>query len=167
MGKTVNYLALGLGANLGDRLKSLRTAVRHIKSRQDILLVSASDVFESAPWGVEEQPSFLNACITIATQRSPQELLDLLKEIEHVMGRQVRGKWERREIDLDILLSKEGTVIQEDRLTIPHAFLAERAFVLCPLAQIAPEWSHPLLGRSILELQQRVDCSEIRRITTL
>ena len=83
------------------------------------------------------------------------------------MGRQVRGKWERREIDLDILLSKEGTVIQEDRLTIPHAFLAERAFVLCPLAQIAPEWSHPLLGRSILELQQRVDCSEIRRITTL
>ena len=167
MGKTVNYLALGLGANLGDRLKSLRTAVKHIKSRQDILLVSASDVFESAPWGVEEQPSFLNACITIATQRSPQELLDLLKEIEHVMGRQVRGKWERREIDLDILLSKEGTVIQEDRLTIPHAFLAERAFVLCPLAQIAPEWPHPLLGRSILELQQRVDCSEIRRITTL
>ena len=167
MGKTVNYLALGLGANLGDRLKSLRTALKHIKNRQDILLVDASDVFESAPWGVEEQPSFLNACITIATQRSPQELLDLLKEIEHVMGRQVRGKWERREIDLDILLSKEGTVIQEERLTIPHAFLAERAFVLWPLAQIAPEWSHPLLGRSILELQQRVDCSEIRRITTL
>ena len=160
-------MALGLGANLGNRLKSLRTAVTHIINREGILLVNASDVYESPPWGVREQPCFLNACITIATQLSPHKLLDVLKEIEHIMGRQVRNRWEAREIDLDILLFKEGTVVQEEKLTIPHPFLSERAFVLCPLAQIAPEWRHPLLHKSIRELQERMDCSDMRRITTL
>ena len=153
MGKTVNYLALGLGANLGDRLKSLRTAVKHIKNRQDILLVDASDVFESAPWGVEEQPSFLNACITIATQRSPQELLDLLKEIECVMGRQVRAKWERREIDIDILLY-DNLVLQTPELTVPHPLMTERDFVMKPLIEIAGNAIHPTLQKTLSELYQ-------------
>ncbi len=167
MEQIVNHLALGLGANLGDRLKALRTAVLHIKNSNGVLLVDCSDVFESAPWGVHQQPRFLNACITIATQLPPKELLDLLKGIERIMGRQLRDKWGPREIDIDILLSKEGTVIQEERITIPHPFLAERAFVLCPLAQIIPEWSHPLLHTTIRELRERIDCSEMRRITAL
>lgn len=163
----MSHLALGLGTNLGDRLRALRAAVSHINNSGSASLLRFSDVFESPPWGVHEQPRFLNACVTIQTSLSFLELLDLVKEIERAMGRQPRDKWGPREIDIDILLSEEGSVIDAKEIAVPHAYLAERDFVLHPLAQIAPDWTHPLLRATVRQLAERVDGSQLRRITAL
>ena len=142
--------AIGIGSNIGDRLANIRRSAKMIAEHAEQFL-AASDVYETPPWGVETQPRFLNACCTIDTTLSPLELLRVLKEIERALGRKKRKRWGPREIDLDILLFEGGEMHTKD-LSIPHLHMPERAFVLMPLAQIAPNFVHTPSGKTVAEL---------------
>ena len=144
-------IALGLGSNLGNRLGNLREAVERLKSLGPVM--GKSDVFETDPWGLKEQPCFLNACLTLESSLEPMELLAFVKGIEQGMGRQKTVRWGARNIDIDILLMGDR-VLNTEALQIPHANLPNREFVLVPLAQIFPGWRHPALGLSVMEMLQ-------------
>lgn len=147
-------LALGLGTNLGNRLGNLRQAARAIE--EDIgPILRASEVFETEPWGVTDQPHFLNACLCldIDGESDPEALLASLKAIERRMGRKETIRWGARLIDIDILLIGDR-IYESPALRIPHLHLSERTFVLTPLIQILPGWSHPLTGKSLEEMSE-------------
>jgi 2-amino-4-hydroxy-6-hydroxymethyldihydropteridine diphosphokinase len=144
---------LGLGSNLGNRLQNLRTALRHVRTANPKLLqvLRTSDVFETPPWGVTDQPHFLNACLTAECALSPEELLALLKGIETRMGRKETRRWGERAIDLDVLAIGSLTY-GSPGLRVPHVDMHRRGFVLLPLAQILPDWIHPVTSRSVTEM---------------
>jgi 2-amino-4-hydroxy-6-hydroxymethyldihydropteridine diphosphokinase len=150
--------AVGLGSNLGNRLLNLRTALKYMNLKSTkttnpgaFEVLQTSDVFETPPWGVRDQPHFLNACLTARCTLSPEELLALLKDIEARMGRQETRRWGERVIDLDILTMGDLTWDSPD-LRVPHADMHRRGFVLAPLAQILPDWVHPVTNRSVAEM---------------
>jgi 2-amino-4-hydroxy-6-hydroxymethyldihydropteridine diphosphokinase len=155
-------VALSLGSNLGDRLQSLRKAVSILGSA-GLALLASSDVFETPPWGVEDQPRFLNACILVETELSPEELLGLLKHMETTLGRTPEKRWGPRVIDMDILFY-DGIVLRSPTLTVPHRELSGRAFVLLPLAQAAPEWKHPETGLTAGEMARALPPGETEGI---
>lgn len=156
---------ISLGSNMGDRLGSLRQASQMIKC-MGVSIIAASDVFETAPWGVREQPWFLNACLLAETQDSPRELLSKLQEVEKKLGRVSRYRWGPREIDLDLLFM-DGLTVDEKDLVLPHPEMHNRSFVLVPLNQVAPGWVHPLLHRSISEMVRQFPDEGLLRITAL
>jgi 2-amino-4-hydroxy-6-hydroxymethyldihydropteridine diphosphokinase len=141
---------LGIGSNLGDRHKNCLRAVGLLKQR-GILVTKQSSVHETEPWGLSEQPAFLNMAVELETGLGPIELLALLKKIEKDMGRQETVKWGPRIIDLDILLYDDIT-LNTEALVIPHPFMHEREFVLGPLAELAEELIHPVLKIKIGDL---------------
>ncbi|HCL80289.1 MAG TPA: 2-amino-4-hydroxy-6-hydroxymethyldihydropteridine diphosphokinase [Synergistaceae bacterium] len=155
-------VAIGLGCNLGNRLRTLWAAV-HILRQRGIRIAAASDVFETPPWGVQDQPLFLNACLVAETDCSPEELLALLKETEEALGRRPGERWGPREIDLDILFYGQE-MVQTETLTVPHKEMANRGFVLLPLEQIAPTWRHPGNGCTVREMAERLPDSERRLV---
>jgi 2-amino-4-hydroxy-6-hydroxymethyldihydropteridine diphosphokinase len=128
---------IGIGSNLGNREDNCNDAIRRL-GRSGIEIIARSSMYETEPWGVTDQPKFINMVIRIGTTLEPSELLAALKEIERKMGRVDTGKWGPRVIDLDILLYGD-LVIDEPDLTIPHPHMFERDFVLKPLSEIAPE----------------------------
>ncbi|MBR5914331.1 MAG: 2-amino-4-hydroxy-6-hydroxymethyldihydropteridine diphosphokinase [Selenomonadaceae bacterium] len=128
---------LGLGANLGDRVKNLRRAIECVKKISDVELLRVSSFYETAAWGVTNQPDFINAAIKISTTLEPLKLLDVLQKIETDMEITRHEHWAARLIDIDILLI-EDMKINSERLIIPHKFLYERDFVKVPLAEISP-----------------------------
>lgn len=136
---------LALGTNLGNRIENLRRAIRQLAPK--VTVTHLSSVYETAPWGVTDQPDFLNLVMQGTTELSPIQLLDLLKTVEQNMGRTHTIRYGPRVIDLDILLY-DNAVVQTERLEIPHPRLAERRFVLVPLDEIAPGVLHPSLGRT-------------------
>lgn len=154
---------LSIGTNMGDRLGGIRRACRMLHDLVGPILKS-SDIFETSPWGVNEQQRYMNACVIIDTELSPEALLKVLKGIEESMGRLKRERWMEREIDIDILLYDDRIVMGSD-LVIPHALMHERAFVLYPLSTIAPDLVHPILSVSVREMLQCVDSAGIVRIT--
>ncbi|MEW6600356.1 MAG: 2-amino-4-hydroxy-6-hydroxymethyldihydropteridine diphosphokinase [Nitrospirota bacterium] len=141
---------IGIGSNLGNREDNCERAIRRL-SEQGIKVTRRSSMIETKPWGVTEQPDFINLAIEIETGLKPDELLFLLKTIEAEIGRQPAVHWGPRVVDLDILLY-DDIVIKTHELEVPHPHLAEREFVLGPLAEIAPEVVHPVLKKSIREL---------------
>lgn len=141
---------LGIGSNLGDRRKNCLDAIEMLEQK-GIIIKKKSSLYETEPWGVENQPMFLNMAIEIETDLKPGELLGLLKEVEKEVGRGKTYKWGPRIIDLDILLF-DNISVDEYNLTIPHPLMHEREFVLKPLAEIAPDVTHPLLHERIQEL---------------
>lgn len=145
-------VALGLGTNLHNRLLNLRNATSLLKEA-GVTIIRASDVFETEPWGVKDQPYFLNACLLAESDLSPQQLLALLKGIEIKTGRTETRRWGERIIDIDILLM-DSMVFDDDEpdLHIPHRCMHQRGFVLIPLAQILPDWLHPLTKRTVAEM---------------
>lgn len=128
---------LSLGSNLGNRAAYLREAVAGMKSTPGISVVAESSLVETPPWGMTEQPAFLNSCVAIQTELSPLELLAVLQQLERASGRTRTKKWGPRTLDIDILCYDEVT-LNTPQLTLPHAYMTEREFVLAPLVQIAP-----------------------------
>lgn len=147
---------LGFGTNLGDRKKNLSQALNTLNDRPDLAVLRTSSIYETEPWGLADQPRFLNMVAEIATSIPPGELLERVKKLEQDMGREDGPRFGPRLIDIDILLL-EDQVVDEPDLTVPHARLHERAFVLVPLAELAPELVHPVLDVSIGTLAEKVD----------
>jgi 2-amino-4-hydroxy-6-hydroxymethyldihydropteridine diphosphokinase len=129
---------LGLGSNLGDRADNLRVAIGLLGLSGKCVVELVSSVYETLPVGELDQPDFLNAVVRVRTELAPRGLLELCLDIEQTLGRVRTKRWGPRVIDMDILLY-EDIEISEDDLTIPHASMLDRAFVLAPLADIAPD----------------------------
>lgn len=129
---------LGLGGNLGDPQAAMAAALRSIDAREDCQIVAVSRLFRTPPWGKTDQPDFLNACAAIETDLSPRALLALCLETEQRFKRVRQERWGPRTLDIDVL-DHGGKCYRDDHLLLPHPRIAERAFVLVPLCDIAPE----------------------------
>ena len=129
---------IALGSNLGDRAALLRGALAALERAGDVRVVAESAVYETAPVGGPPQPDYLNMVVAVETSLGPEALLERCLAVEAAHGRVRRERWGARTLDLD-LLSHGAMTLQTERLTLPHPRLAERAFVLVPLAEIAPE----------------------------
>ena len=132
---------IGIGSNLGSREENCERAIK-LLIENGITIVKRSSMIETEPWGVKEQPDFINMAVEIETALKPDSLLHLLKNIEIEAGRLPTSHWGPRIIDLDILLY-DDLIIKTSELEIPHPHISEREFVLKPLAEIAPEKVHP------------------------
>jgi 2-amino-4-hydroxy-6-hydroxymethyldihydropteridine diphosphokinase len=150
---------LALGSNLGDRLANLRSAVAALPPA--VSLLDQSPVYETSPWGLTDQPSFLNMVLKGETALPPVDLLDHLKLLEIRLGRQPAVRWGPRSIDMDILFYADR-VLNSRGLTLPHPHLQERAFVLVPLADLEPDLVHPVFGRSVRQLLAAVDANGVK-----
>lgn len=139
-----------LGSNLGDRIQNLRTA-KDLLQVQPLTLIGHSSVYESAPWGDENQGWFLNMVLKIDTILEPEELLQACLDVEAQMGRKRLKKWGERIIDIDVLYY-HNEILEKNALTIPHPGIPMRRFTLMPLAEIAPDEVHPLLNETQAEL---------------
>ncbi len=151
---------LGLGSNLGDRQRNMATALRRLAPLVRIEAVSA--LYETDPVGPQDQPTFYNAVCRAVTSLPPSGLLRHLQEVERDLGRRLGARWGPRPIDIDLLLYDDA-VVEEDGLRVPHAELAQRAFVLVPLAELAPELRHPELGATVASLLEGTDRSGVRK----
>jgi 2-amino-4-hydroxy-6-hydroxymethyldihydropteridine diphosphokinase len=142
---------IGIGSNLGDREFHCSKAIELLKDA-GIKVEKKSKPVETKPWGVEDQPAFINMAVSAETFLEPVELLSALKAIEKTMGRDMDAeRWGPRVIDLDIIMY-DDLVLDSPELTIPHKHMHERDFVLGPLAEIAPELMHPVFHKSVSEL---------------
>jgi 2-amino-4-hydroxy-6-hydroxymethyldihydropteridine diphosphokinase len=150
---------LALGTNLGDRFANLQAAIAALPPAVRVL--AQSPVYETPPWGLTDQPAFLNMVIQGETALTPLELLKYLKHLETSLGRLPAIRWGPRRIDLDILYYDE-LILNTQELVIPHPGLHERAFVLIPLADLAPGLVHPLLGKTVSQLLAEVDGTGVK-----
>ena len=147
----MSIIHIGIGSNLGNRQDNCLEAVRQLE-RHRVAVVKRSSMIETEPWGVTDQPQFINMAIEAETALFPEELFLLMKKIEKNMGREKTVHWGPRVIDLDILFY-DDLVFNTEELTIPHPHLHDRDFVLTPLMEIAPEKVHPVLKKKISELK--------------
>jgi 2-amino-4-hydroxy-6-hydroxymethyldihydropteridine diphosphokinase len=153
---------VGLGGNIGDPAAAMRAALQALDARGEVRVRAVSRLFRTPPWGKVDQPDFLNAAAAVETSLSPRELLDACLAIERDLKRERRERWGPRTVDLDVL-DYAGLRCEDAALTLPHPRMAERAFVLAPLADIAPEF---VLGRrSIGEVLATLDRAGIEPTT--
>ena len=146
----VNTVFLGLGSNIGDRIANIKRAIQLLDRQPEIKVVRSSSLYETKPVGYLDQPDFINAVAEIRTSLSPEELLQRTKQVEKDLERRRRRRWGPRTIDVDILLFNDLR-LDKPHLHLPHPEITSRAFVLVPLAEIAPDQRHPN-GRLIKEL---------------
>jgi 2-amino-4-hydroxy-6-hydroxymethyldihydropteridine diphosphokinase len=137
---------LGLGSNLGDRAAHVTRAIELLDASSGLSIARASSIYETAPWGEEQQRAFLNAVVAAQSDIAPGELLALTQSVEQTMGRRRTRKWGPRVIDIDILLYGEH-IVEEAELRVPHPLLTERQFMLVPLLEVAPDLTLPGGGR--------------------
>ena len=155
---------LSIGSNLGERQENLFLAVRFLEKIPGTHVRNVSSVYETAPVGDIDQPPFLNLAVGIETALAPLELLDATQDIEREMGRVPSRRWGPRLIDIDIVLW-DGRKVDSSRLTIPHPEFRHRAFVLRPLAEIAPDAVDPATGLSVATLAASPEAQgEVRRL---
>jgi len=143
---------IGIGSNIGNRQANCAGAVEELKSK-GITVKKISSMHETEPWGLKEQPKFINMAVEAETSMSPEELLSAIKDIEEDMGRKETVKWGPRIMDLDILFY-DDIVIDMEHLHIPHPLLHKRDFVLNPLSEIAPGKLHPVLRKTVDQLKE-------------
>jgi 2-amino-4-hydroxy-6-hydroxymethyldihydropteridine diphosphokinase len=155
---------IALGTNLGERLANLREAIESMPP--EVTVLTESHVYETLPWGYEDQPDFLNMVVKAETDLEPESLLNYLKQLEVELGREQNFRWGPRLIDLDILFY-DDLVIESPPLVIPHPRLHERAFVLVPLADVAADYVHPVLGEFVWGLLLKADVSGIKPLSAL
>jgi 2-amino-4-hydroxy-6-hydroxymethyldihydropteridine diphosphokinase len=147
---------IALGSNLGNSKQQLLSAIEKLSNLPNSRVLARSRLYRTPPWGKLEQPDFLNAVVVLETPLLPHDLLDALLEIEREAGRLRSGeRWGPRTLDLD-LLHVAGQTINDDRLTLPHPHISERAFVLLPLSEVAPDLEIPGRGR-VSDLLRAVD----------
>jgi len=158
MGEMSPTVYIALGSNLGERQENLRQAMGGLPPA--VRLSAVSPVYSTPPWGYAHQPDFLNQVARLETDLSPHDLLRVLKDLEVRLGREPSFRYGPRLIDLDILLY-DDLVMETPGLTIPHPRLAQRAFVLVPLVDLAPDLRHPVLGQTLADLLARLDRSAI------
>ncbi|NBD16545.1 MAG: 2-amino-4-hydroxy-6-hydroxymethyldihydropteridine diphosphokinase [Cyanobacteria bacterium] len=151
--------AIALGSNLGESQQILEQAIQQLDTHSEVSVSAVSSWYETLPVG-PEQPNYLNGCALLTTSLSPGDLLATLLKIENEFGRVRQERWGARTLDLDILLY-DDQVLATEHLQIPHPRMRERAFVLVPLAEIAPNWIDPVTGSAIAQLKQSIDCSGI------
>lgn len=149
---------LALGTNLGDRLANLKAGIAALAP--EVLPRACSPVYETPPWGYTRQEKFLNQVVRAETGLAPEALLEVLKRKEARLGRKPTFRYGPRLIDVDILFY-DDLVYESPALTIPHPRLAERAFVLLPLADLAPDLRHPISGARVREMLSGVDTAGI------
>lgn len=145
---------LGLGGNIGDPVAAMRRALQHIDGRADAQVSRVSPVYRTPPWGLAEQPEFLNAAAEIRTRLEPEALLDAVLETELQLKRVRSVRWGPRTIDIDVL-AYENIEANSERLTLPHPRMTERAFVMVPLADIAPDLM--ISGKRVREWAAQAD----------
>jgi 2-amino-4-hydroxy-6-hydroxymethyldihydropteridine diphosphokinase len=141
---------IGIGSNLGNREENCKMAI-HLLEKNGLAVKKQSSFFETQPWGVKDQPMFINMAIETETALLPYNLLRVLKGIEKDMGRKKTRRWGPRVIDLDILMY-DDLILKHDDLVIPHQHLHVREFALGPLCEIAPERIHPEIKKTMREL---------------
>ncbi|MBP7686631.1 MAG: dihydropteroate synthase [Thermoflexales bacterium] len=159
MGADNARVYLALGSNLGDRHGRLIEAVERLQAH--IAIDAISSIYQTEPWGYADQPRFLNAACSGTTDLSPEDVLAFAKSIEVALGREPTFRYGPRAIDLDILLY-DNVIIDTDNYRVPHPGLHRRDFVLAPLAEIAADVVHPVLGQTIAALRNTLDLSQIK-----
>lgn len=157
---------IGLGANLGDPVRQVMEAVDRLRELPEVEVLKTSRLYRTPPLGPPGQPWYVNAVVQVKTRLTPEELMRQLLYVERQMGRERGERWGPRVIDLDLLLY-DGEVISGPELTVPHPEMHRRAFVLVPLAEIAPEAWHPLLHKTARELLAELDPVEVEAVTPL
>lgn len=154
--------AIALGSNLGDSLATLNSAIETLDNIPGIAVKARSSWYQTSPIG-PPQPDYINACAILEVTLAPEELLAKLLETETKFNR-IRGeKWGARTLDLDLLLY-DNEILESPTLTLPHPRMTERAFVLVPLAEIAPDWVHPVTKSEIGKLLKAVNCSGVQKL---
>lgn len=157
---TTHTAYIGLGGNVGDVMSSMQKALAFLQENPCVEVSDISSVYETPPWGYEDQPRFLNACAKLETSLTPIELLGLLLETEKKLNRIRSERWGPRTLDLDILLYAD-VVVETEALTIPHPRMGERAFVLVPLAEMVPDMM--LNNLPISDWIAKLDTSQITK----
>ena len=159
MDKHIVYLALG--SNMGDRLENLKEAIAALPPQMDVK--AKSHVYETPPWGYEDQARFLNQVLKVQTYLQPEALLKHLKRLEIALGRKASFRNGPRLIDMDILLY-DDLILNTPALTLPHPHMHERGFVLLPMMDIAPDVIHPLTRKSIREMLVSCNLGDIKQV---
>ena len=151
--------AIALGSNLGDSLSILENALLELAKTPGITLINHSSWYQTKPIG-PPQPDYLNGCAILQVELTPLELLQQLLDIEKQFNRIRRERWGPRTLDLDIILYGD-LILETATLEIPHPRMRERAFVLVPLAEIAPDWIEPVSKKAIADLLKQVNCTGV------
>ena len=146
-----NVACIGIGSNLGDKVKNCLQAMEEITKAEENELIDRSSLYRTAPWGKEDQDWFVNGVIRIRTSFDPAGLLNHLRKVEEKFKKKKQERWGPRSIDLDILFFNDE-IIETSDLSIPHPHMHLRRFVLVPLAEVCPDLVHPRIKRSVAEL---------------
>jgi dihydroneopterin aldolase/2-amino-4-hydroxy-6-hydroxymethyldihydropteridine diphosphokinase len=157
---------IGIGSNLESPAENCLKAVEHLSAHANLTVVARSSLYQSEPFGITDQNWFVNATVQLSTSLSPEELLQACLSIEQEMGRTLTKKWGPRIIDLDILFY-DDLVLKQEGLEVPHPGIAERSFVLAPMSEIAPEFLHPKLKKSIGTLLMEIpNPQQVNRVSS-
>lgn len=139
---------LGIGSNIGERISFITNALNEIGRIPDTKIVKTSSIYETEPWGNVKQDDYLNCAVEIYTELSAANLLSEIKNIEKKLGRSINGKWTEREIDIDLLFYG-NEIIKTEIMNVPHLQIENRKFVLVPLAEISPDFIHPVFKKTV------------------
>jgi 2-amino-4-hydroxy-6-hydroxymethyldihydropteridine diphosphokinase len=153
---------LGIGSNVGDGIRNIEEAISRLTADTELELVARSKLYRTAPWGVTDQAAFVNACISVRTSLKPRHLLEHCLGVENAMGRVRTLRWGPRIIDVDIL-TYDALAVDEPDLVIPHPRITERAFVLIPMKDVAPDLR--IEGEKIETLLERLDSADVQPLT--